>query len=162
MRIEFILRLADRLDKNIFKSWEDALEYYIINFANFPETIQPDFFSLIYLLTYGDSGLVIDENYKEELKIELKHFFPNEDWLFNNIVDSDKDLEDRSKDLGEYLFGFYQSIRNTELGIYFINEYKYKLVEELISNLYIYSSREDVYDFLGKPLLTKLKKYMLL
>jgi hypothetical protein len=162
MKIDFLINLAKNLDESIFKSWEEAIDFYYKS-INFPDVIDPDFFSLLYLISDGEFGLIIGEGYGYELESELNHFFPHEDWLFDRIIDSDIETqEERAIYLGEYLFSFYQSIKDTELCVYFINEYKYRLVDELTSRLYIYITREKIYEVLGESLLIKLRKYNLL
>ena len=162
MKIDFLINLAKNLDNNIFKSWEEAVDFYYKS-INFPDVIDPEFFSLLYLISDGEFGLIIGEGYGYELESELNHFFPHEDWLFDLIIDSDIETqEERAIYLGEELFSFYKSIEGTDLSLKFILKYKYKLIEELVNRLYVYSLRDDIIISLGNYLFTKLVSYNLI
>lgn len=158
MKIDFLINLAKNLDNHIFKSWEEAVDFYYKS-INFPDVINPDFFSLLYLISNGEFGLIIGEGYGYKLESELNHFSPHEDWLFDHIIDSDIETqEERAIYLGEELFSFYKSIEKTEMGSNLLVKYKHELVEELINKLFIYNSRNEVINSLGKLFYT-FKKY---
>ena len=164
MKINFLINLVDRLDDGIIKSWDEAVENYldliqkqqiIINDLDF------DFFSIIYLISEGDSGTIIDEyeDYHEEIKSELKKVI-DDDEMFNITINSDKNLIEQSKDLGKVLYKFY---KETNIGIIFLGEYIYNLVYELLGCLYLTcSTEEEIYNYLGEHLLKILRKYNLI
>lgn len=162
MKINFLINLAENLDESIFNSWEEAVDNYY-NKINFPSTLHSDFFSLHYLITKGEYGLIIDEKeYGSDVIDEIRFFFPHEDWLFDNIIDSDKSsLKNRSEDLGEYLYCFYESVKNTKIGDLFIETYKNRLVNDLVSELFIYTTREELINVLGDTYYL-LRKYNLI
>ena len=164
MKINFLINLVDRLDDGIIKSWDEAVENYldliqkqqiIINDLDF------DFFSIIYLISEGDSGTIIDEgeDYHEAIKSELKRVI-DDDEIFNITINSDKNLIEQSKDLGKVLYKFY---KETNIGIIFLGEYIYNLVDELLGCLlYTCSTEEEIYNYLGEHLLKILRKYNLI
>lgn len=162
MKIDFLTNLAENLDSNKFKSWEEAVGSYH-NLINFHDTINPGFFSLHYLITKGESGLIVDEkDYGSDIIDEIRFFFPHEDWLFDNISDSEKNsLMDISEDLGEYLYSFYESVKNTKIGDLFIETYKNRLVNDLVSELFIYTTKEEIINVLGDTYYL-LRKYNLI
>jgi len=161
MKVRFILDLANNLDNDIIDSWDEAIEYYL-NLAQLPKIrdLDSEFFSLLYLISNGDSGIIVDEGYfLETVESEFKRFITDIDIIYNITINSDKDLVGRSKDLGDVLYNFY---KNTDIGILYLSEYIHKLIEELVARLWIFSTEEEIYDDLGEYLLEVLRKYGLI
>lgn len=161
MKVRFILDLANNLDNDIIDSWDEAIEYYL-NLAQLPKIrdLDSEFFSLLYLISDGDSGIIVDEDYfLETVESEFKKFINNSDIIYDITINSNKDLVGRSKDLGDVLYNFY---KNTDVGILYLNEYIHRLIEELVARLWIYSTEEEIYDDLGEYLLGVLRKYGLI
>lgn len=160
MKINFLINLINKLDDGIIKSWDEAIENYLdlIQQININD-LDFDFFSTIYLISNGDSGTIIDENYHEAIKSELKRVIGNDE-IFNITIDSDKNLIEQGKDLGKVLYKFYEE---TSIGIIFLGEYIYNLVDELLGCLsYTCSTEEEIYNYLGEYSLKILRKYNLI
>lgn len=160
MKINFLINLINKLDNGIIKSWDEAIENYLdlIQQININD-LDFDFFSIIYLISNGDSGTIIDENYHEAIKSELKRVIGNDE-IFNITINSDKNLIEQGKDLGKVLYKFYEE---TSIGIIFLGEYIYNLVDELLGCLsYTCSTEEEIYNYLGKYSLKILRKYNLI
>lgn len=153
-KIQFILDLAETVDNDpLFDAEKEYTEL-----INLP-TIDSDFFELVYLVTDTDWGLVLDDNrYPINIKEGFKVFFGrmHEDLFFYTAVDSNKDLFGRAEDLGKLLFNFYTY---SDVGKQFFNKYFEILVEEVLVNLGIWSTKEEIYKIFGERLLNKLKKY---
>lgn len=161
MKVRFILDLANNLDNDIIDSWDEAIEYYL-DLTQLPKIrdLDSEFFSLLYLISGGDSGIIVDEGYfLETVESEFKRFINDIDIIYNITINSDKDLVGRSKDLGDILYNFY---KNTDVGILYLSEYIHRLIEELVSRLWIFSTEEEIYDDLGEYLLEVLRKYGLI
>lgn len=160
MKINFLINLINKLDDGIIKSWDEAIKNYLdlIQQININD-LDFDFFSIIYLISKGDSGTIIDENYHEAIKSELKRVIGNDE-IFNITINSDKNLIEQGKDLGKVLYKFY---KETNIGIIFLGEYIYNLVDELLECLsYTCSTEEEIYNYLGKYSLKILRKYNLI
>lgn len=159
MKINFLINLINKLDDGIIKSWDEAIENYLdlIQQININD-LDFDFFSIIYLISNGDSGTIIDENYHEAIKSELKRVIGNDE-IFNITVNSDKNLIEQGKDLGKVLYKFYEE---TSIGIIFLEEYIYNLVGELLGCMYTCSTEEEIYNYLGEYSLKILRKYNLI
>lgn len=161
MKISYLINLANNLDNDIIDSWDEAIEYYL-NLAQLPKIrdLDSEFFSLLYLISDGDSGIIVDEGYFLEIvESEFKKFINDSDIIYDITINSDKDLVGRSKDLGDVLYNFY---KNTDVGILYLGEYIHRLVDELVSRLWIFSTEEEIYDDLGEYLLEILRKYGLI
>lgn len=161
MKISYLINLANNLDNDIIDSWDEAIEYYL-DLVQLPKIrdLDSEFFSLLYLISDGDSGIIVDEGYfLETVESEFKRFINNSDIIYDITINSDKDLVGRSKDLGDVLYNFY---KNTDVGILYLSEYIHRLIEELVARLWIYSTEEEIYNDLGEYLLEVLRKYGLI